>query len=177
MRGTVRARRAQDAYGVPVWRCEGSRSPGRPPLAPVRDEVLDLRMPVTFTAFCTLLLAAYTRFATACTGCPRTGRELAQDALGDLATVWERALRSASPAAISWNLISDRGSARARLRAGGSVYRVLPRLHADVVVLRYRLGLAPAEVADLMGIDELEVNGMLQYATRAATGARHMRHA
>ncbi len=53
------------------------------------------------------------------------------------------------------------------------MYRVLPRPHADVVVLRYRLGLGPAEVADLMGIDELEVNGMLQYATRAAAGAAY----
>ncbi|MET9208812.1 MULTISPECIES: hypothetical protein [Streptomyces] len=171
--GAVRARRARTAYGVPIPRGEEVRSLDRLPLTPVGDEVLELRMPVTFTAFCTLRLAAYIRFATACTGCPRTGRELAQDALGDLATVWESALRSPSPAAISWNLISERGSAQARSRPGGSVYRVLPRPHADIVVLRYRLGLGPAEVADLMGIDELEVNGMLQYATRAAAGAAY----
>lgn len=135
------------------------------PRAPVREEVLELRMPVTFTAFCTTRLPAYVRFATACTGCVRSGRALAQDALGDLATVWEQALRSASPAAISWNLISERGSSHARLRSS-SVYRVLPRRHADAVVLRYRLGMKAAEVAELMGIDELELNGMLHYATR-----------
>ncbi|MFE3945911.1 hypothetical protein ACFXPV_29250 [Streptomyces sp. NPDC059118] len=134
-------------------------------------------MPVTFTAFCTLRLAAYMRFATACTGCPCTGRELAQEALGDLATVWERALRSASPAALSWDLISERGSACARLRPGGSVYRVLPRLYADAVMLRYRLGIGMAEAAELMGIDELEINGMLRYATRRAAQVRHMHRA
>ncbi|MFF3394757.1 hypothetical protein ACFYW1_27945 [Streptomyces sp. NPDC002669] len=131
-------------------------------------------MPVTFTAFCTARLPAYVRFAAACTGCPRTGREVAQEALGDLATVWEKALRSASPAALSWGLISERCSDRARLRSCGSVYRVLPRLYADAVVLRYRLGIGLAETAELMGIDELEVNGMLRYAARRVTEARHM---
>ncbi|MCG7523828.1 hypothetical protein MHW47_05115 [Streptomyces sp. OfavH-34-F] len=137
------------------------------PHAPVREEVLELRLPVTFTAFCVRRLPAYVRFATACTGCHRTGRNLAQDALGDLATIWEHALRSASPAAISWNLISERGSSHARLRSS-SVYRVLSRPHADAVVLRYRLGMTAAEVAELMGIDEAELKGMLHYATRLA---------
>ncbi|MFI8811455.1 MULTISPECIES: hypothetical protein [unclassified Streptomyces] len=169
IRGAVSARRTQPAYGVPGWCGEEVRLRGLPSVAPPHGAALELRMPVTFTAFCTLRLAAYVRFATACTGCPRTGRELAQDALGDLATVWERALRSASPAALSWDLISERGSARARLRSGGSVYCVLPRLCADAVVLRYRLGIGLAATADLMGIDELEVRGMLRYATRKAT--------
>ncbi|MFF9346630.1 hypothetical protein [Streptomyces sp. NPDC014734] len=57
------------------------------------------------------------------------------------------------------------------------MYRVLPRLYADAVMLRYRLGIELAEAAELMGIDELEINGMLRYATRRAAQVRHMHKA
>lgn len=177
IRGTVRARRTQPAHGAST-RCGGAPAVSGRPLPAMNDEgVLEFRMPVTFTAFCTLYLAAYLRFATVCTRCPCAGGELVQEALGDLAAVWEEAMRSASPAALAWDLISKRCSARARSGHGGSAYRVMPRLHADAVILRYRLGLGLAETAELMGVDEMEVNGMLRYAMRWVTEARHMRAA
>ncbi|MYR93799.1 hypothetical protein GTY67_33415 [Streptomyces sp. SID8374] len=164
--GAIRARRAQPARSASASGCPEPPSCALPSATAVTDNVLELRMPAAFMAFCTRRMTAYTRFATVCTGCRDTGTELAQEALGDLAAVWEKALRSPSPAAVSWDLLSVRGSARARSRPGGSVYRLMPRLHGDAVVLRYRLGLTLPETAELMGVGRLELNGMLRYATR-----------
>ncbi|MFJ4972496.1 hypothetical protein [Streptomyces sp. NPDC088755] len=100
-----------------------------------------------------------------------------QNVFGDLAVKWESTLRSPSPAALAWDLLSERTSARARTKPGGSAYSVLPRLHADAVVLRYRLGIGREEIAELLGLDALEVNGMLRFATRKVSEAWHMRQA
>lgn len=166
--------------------------PSPPPLAGERDRVrrrvppiaeksaVLIRMPVSFTAFCDRRRETYVRYATARVGCLRTGEEMTQAAFGDLAMRWPEALRSASPAAVSWDLFTDRITARGRER--GELHRVLPDLQADALVLRYRVGLPLGQAADLMGLTDTELAGALRAAMRhlaapSSVYSRHMRGA
>ncbi|MFI9051543.1 hypothetical protein [Streptomyces sp. NPDC053427] len=138
-------------------RLAASRAPDARPLAD---------MPLSYTAFCTLRRDVYIRYASARAGCRRVGQELVQAALRDLATVWLQALQSASPAAVSWGLLAHRTAAGTRDQGGGGLHRILPRRQADALVLRYRLGLSMDQAADLMGIGDREMAGVLRSAMR-----------
>jgi len=135
---------------------------------------LSIRMPVSYAAFCVPRREVYTRYAAARVGCPQVGEELAQAALGDLAMMWAEALQSASPAALSWNLLRSRIATSARHGRGSGLHRVLPGDQADAVMLRYRVGLPLRQAADLMGIGDSEMAAILRMALRRLVDPSHV---
>jgi hypothetical protein len=122
-------------------------------------------MPATFAAFCVERKEAYCRYAAVRVGCTVAGRQLALAALGDLAMAWAEALQSASPAAVSWSLLAARTAAHPDGGRRG-LHRLLPPVHADVLLLRYRLGLSPQQAADLLGMKHWELLGIQRAAVR-----------
>ncbi|MFF4509264.1 hypothetical protein [Streptomyces sp. NPDC001401] len=126
-------------------------------------------MPAAFAAFCQRHLDIYIRYALLRVGDDRQARVLAQAALGDLAMAWAEALQSPSPAALAWRLLAARisGVAPDDLQ----LYRVLPALQADAVLLRYRLGLPAAEAAEVMGWQPGEFTCLLKAAVRSGAAA------
>ncbi|WEH12214.1 hypothetical protein [Streptomyces sp. VNUA24] len=127
---------------------------------------VEIAMPAAFTAFCQSHLDIYTRYATLRLGDDRQARALAQAALGDLAMMWPEALQSPSPSALAWRLLAARiGRAAADNRA---LYRVLPAVQADAVLLRYRLGLPDDKAAEVMGWQPGEFTCLLKTAVRGA---------
>ncbi|MFD6624295.1 hypothetical protein GR131_27740 [Streptomyces sp. GF20] len=141
---------------------------------PEPPAAVEPRLPLAFTAFTARVAADYMAFATVRTGCPQDGEGVVQEALGDLVVRWEQALSSPSPAAVAWDLLSRRVNSCIPPAASSSAYRVLPRLHADVMVLRYRLGIRLTGVAELLGVDDIVVCGMVRSVT---DGTWHMRSA
>lgn len=127
---------------------------------------VEIGMPAAFTAFCQGHLDIYTRYAALRLGDDRQARVLAQAALGDLAMMWAEALQSPSPSALAWRLLAARiGGAAAEDRA---LYRVLPAVQADAVLLRYRLGLPDEKAAEVMGWQPGEFTCLLKTAVRGA---------
>ncbi|MFC4035137.1 hypothetical protein ACFO3J_27235 [Streptomyces polygonati] len=125
-----------------------------------------VRMPLSFTAFCAHRQSLYLRYISVRVGGAVHARPLVQAALGDLAMSWPQALRSPSPAAASWRLLTARAAGAAG-HVPRAPYDILGEQHADVLVLRYRLGLPAHVAAELMGIDEPVLAGRLQAALRA----------
>lgn len=124
-----------------------------------------VRMPLTYTAFRAGVEELYMQYATVRIGRERA-RRLVEAALGDLAMSWPQALRSASPAAVSWDLLTGR-AAQMRGSAPGAPYDVLARPCADAFVLRYRMGLSCRGAADLMGITQSALRSHLRAGHRA----------
>lgn len=111
-----------------------------------------LRSSLAYDAFCRDHRAVYLAFATAAVGCPRIGADIARGALRDLTFRWDTALSAAAPAAVAWELLSDKTvphhtSSVRRLR------RVLGPREVDALLLRYRVGLSAPDAAHAMGVD------------------------
>ncbi|WP_435124469.1 hypothetical protein [Actinacidiphila sp. bgisy144] len=122
-------------------------------------------MPLTFAAFCAHKQGLYQRYVTLRVGSPARACRLVQVTLGDLAMNWHEVLSSSSPAAESWQLLTAR-VAEAAGRTLRAPYDVLSRQDADVLVLRYRMGLPLGVAADLMGLDESTLTCRLHAALR-----------
>ncbi|WP_371773551.1 sigma factor-like helix-turn-helix DNA-binding protein [Streptomyces sp. NBC_01438] len=145
----------------------GTRTPHRRPLIPARlvqsaiptggIEVLEVRIPADLAAFCSRRCPLYTRYSSLRTSNWAAGTEIAAAALGDLALLWQEALESPSPAALSWHLLSRRVARSARGQAADRLHKSLSARQADVVLLRYRLGLTARDAADIMGIAPADV--------------------
>lgn len=142
--------------------------PARPEPRLVTQPAPPMRMPVAFAAFCESRRLVYAHYAAVRTGSAEAGERVTATAFGALALVWPEVLHSPSPAAAAWTLL-DRCARRAGTPAGGcALYDVLPPAQADVLVLRYRLGLAAHQTADLLGITVADVTTRVRTALRAA---------
>ncbi|GAA4027047.1 hypothetical protein [Streptomyces plumbiresistens] len=145
---------------------------------PARPSGLIVSLPADYTAFCMLYQDRYLRYTRARVADPGLSRELVETALGSVATNWATVLASYCPAAEAWDILGSliaqamRGHAAATLY--NTVYRVLPPLQADVVILRHRLSLSDGQAADLMGVEEPLVASQLRMAHR--TMARRTAH-
>ncbi|MFJ8536853.1 hypothetical protein [Streptomyces sp. NPDC093591] len=132
---------------------------------------LVVHLPVDYTAFCMLYQDRYLRYARARIADPRLSRELVETALGSVATNWAAVLASHRPAAEAWNilgsLIAQAVHGQAASTVCNAVYRVLPPLQADIIILRHRLSLSDEQAADLMGVEEPLVASQLKMAYRA----------
>ncbi|MFJ6752138.1 hypothetical protein ACIQNI_28740 [Streptomyces sp. NPDC091266] len=118
-----------------------------------RGPRLQRRLPVTYSAFCRDQWAIYQSFSVATLASARTGTTIAQAVLHDLGDRWDAALRTSSPAAYAWNLLSRRVCEH-RPRSG--LHRLLARNYADALVLRYKLGLSPLESGHAMGMTQAD---------------------
>jgi DNA-directed RNA polymerase specialized sigma24 family protein len=108
-------------------------------------------MPLLYDAFCRDRWRVYSRYATAYVGSARIGSELAHDSLRDLAFGWADALRSPSPAAVAWDLLTARTRTRPT-EAVRCLHSLVHHSEAQALLLRYKLGLSAAEAADVMGL-------------------------
>ncbi|MER5968557.1 hypothetical protein ABT112_02215 [Streptomyces sp. NPDC002055] len=111
------------------------------------------QLPVSYLAFCSDHWAVYQRFGAAAAGSRHAGSRIARAALRDLGEQWHRALRSSSPAAHAWGLLSRRASEN-RTAPRYGLHGLLDRDAADALVLRYRLGLPPRRAGHAMGLSE-----------------------
>ncbi|WP_407549080.1 hypothetical protein QOM21_08195 [Streptomyces sp. Pv4-95] len=106
-------------------------------------------LPVSYSAFCRDQWAVYQSFSAFTVGSARVGTTIARAVLHDLGGRWDAALRTCSPAAYAWNLLSRRVCER---RPESGLHRLLARNEADALVLRYKLGLSPLEAGHAMGM-------------------------
>ncbi|MFI0776155.1 hypothetical protein [Streptomyces sp. NPDC021212] len=134
-------------------------------LAPWVDPSAARRFPVSYAVFCCDRWTVYLRFGTAAAGSVRGGTGIARAALRDLAEEWERALRSSSPAAHAWGLLSRRASERRTASLRG-LHHLLGRDEADALVLRYKLGLSSFQAGDAMGLPEVDFELLRHRALR-----------
>lgn len=158
---------------LPVQR--HARSRPRPPRhaaeTSAQPQELVVSLPADYTAFCMLYQDRYLRYARVRVTDPRLSRNLVETALGSVATNWTSLLASHCPAAEAWSILGSliaqavRGQAAAKLC--NAVYRTLPPLQADVVILHHRLSLSDEQAADLMGVEEPLVASQLRMAHRA----------
>ncbi|MDJ1131440.1 RNA polymerase sigma factor [Streptomyces iconiensis] len=126
-----------------------------------------------YTAFRALYRERYLRYAFARLGRDSEVAALVQDVFDDLAVRWPEALRSPSPAALAWDLLTSKLSAAGGDGATGLLRARLPDGTADAVVLCRLCGMDVEEAADVMGIDASSVTSRLGMARRtlSATGA------
>ncbi|MFF5567660.1 hypothetical protein ACFY7Z_20580 [Streptomyces sp. NPDC012623] len=126
-----------------------------------------IQLPADFAAFCTRRCPLYTRYCALRTSSCSAGREIAMAALGDLALLWLEALASPSPAALSWQLLNQRIVRSVRGQSADWLHRALSARQADVVLLRYRIGLTVRDAADIMGVATADVLVASQAALRS----------
>ncbi|MGW7019960.1 hypothetical protein ACWGGS_11490 [Streptomyces decoyicus] len=107
------------------------------------------RLPVSYSAFCRDQWAVYQNFSAVTVGSAHVGTTIARAVLADLGRQWDTALRTCSPAAHAWSLLSRRVCERP---VGSGLHRLLDRNEADALVLRYKLGLSPLGAGHAMGI-------------------------
>ncbi|MGI5372625.1 hypothetical protein [Streptomyces iakyrus] len=137
---------------------------------PDRTAGLIVSLPMDYIAFCLLYQDRYLRYTRARVADPDLSRELVETTLGSVAINWASVLASRRPAAEAWDILGSliaqtlRGPAAATLC--NTVYRVLPPLQADVVILRHRLSLSNKQAADLIGVEEPVVASQLRMAHR-----------
>ena len=127
-----------------------------------------MRRPVAFTAFCDSRRRVYAHYAAIRTGSRETGERVTATAFGALALTWPEVLHSPSPAAAAWKLLER--CTRCAVPAANccALYDVLPAAQADVLLLRYRLGLAAQQAADVLGISVADLTMRVRTAIRAA---------
>ncbi|MGQ4374813.1 hypothetical protein ACN6K9_001684 [Streptomyces sp. SAS_267] len=115
----------------------------------------------------------YLRYARARVADPILSRELVEAALGSVAVNWAGVLASHCPAAEAWDILGSVIAQALRGQTAASrcnvVYRLLPPLQADVVILRHRLCLSDEQAADLLGVEESVVTSQLLMARRTVS--------
>lgn len=127
-----------------------------------------------YTAFRALYRERYLRYAFARLGPDREVGALVQDVFEELAGRWPEALRSPSPAALAWDLLTSRLGAASGDATAGVLRARLPDGTADAVVLCRMCGMGVEEAADVMGVDASSVTsrlGMAQRTLAVATGS------
>ncbi|QKV95964.1 hypothetical protein HUT19_33020 [Streptomyces sp. NA02950] len=135
------------------------------------DPSIVQRLPVSYNAFCCDRWTVYRRFGTATAGSRHGGVSIARAALRDLGEQWERALRSSSPAAHAWDLLSRRASER-RTTSPLGLHHLLDRDEADALVLRYKLGLSPLHAGYAMGLSKADFELLRHRALRSLLPSR-----
>ncbi|MFJ6101844.1 hypothetical protein ACIQHY_12685 [Streptomyces sp. NPDC092359] len=108
-------------------------------------------------------LPLYTRFAATVCGNTTAGGRLARRALEELEARWPAALRSPSPSAYAWEVLTDLVTPH-RTEAVRVLYDNLKVSEADALVLRHRLGCSPATAGNAMGLSP----GAFELLRRAA---------
>ncbi|MET9437539.1 hypothetical protein [Streptomyces sp. NPDC006551] len=131
-------------------------------------QVLEIGLPTAFAAFCMRHMDTYTRYTAVRTGDPHAANALVSAVLGDLAMAWTEVLRSPSPSALAWRLLSTRAG---RDATAAGPHRVLPAAQADAVLLHYRLGLPAEQAAEVMGRKAAEFTWLLKQAVRTGAAA------
>ncbi|AWL37151.1 hypothetical protein B9S64_02730 [Streptomyces sp. SM18] len=141
-------------------------------LSSVADEAVEIVFPADLVVFCSRRRALYTRYSALRIRSWTAGSEIAAAALGDLALLWREALESPSPAALSWQLLGMRVVRTVRGCGVDRLHRTLSARQADVVLLRYRLGLTVRETSDLMGLSAADVLVASRAALRSPSQSR-----
>ncbi|WP_330434655.1 hypothetical protein OIC43_09650 [Streptomyces sp. NBC_00825] len=113
------------------------------------------RMWVVYDAFCRDRWPVYWRYGAVSTGSLPVGVEIALETLSDLAGRWHTALRSSSPAAVAWGLLSAKSRASSTDSMSG-LRQLLDDREADAFVLRNGLGLSVKEAGEVMGLGTAE---------------------
>ncbi|OIJ63416.1 hypothetical protein [Streptomyces mangrovisoli] len=112
----------------------------------------------------------YLRYTRARVADAALSRRLVEAALGSVATNWTGILASHCPVAEAWDILGSVIAQAVRTRAVAgrctNLYRSLPPLQADVVVLRHRLCLSDEQAADLLGVEESVITSQLRMAHR-----------
>ncbi|WP_433549086.1 hypothetical protein ACQPZG_31525 [Streptomyces sp. CA-294286] len=85
--------------------------------------------------------------------------------MADLGDAWEEALRSASPAAWSWALLRQRVSDLQGC-SGRGIHQLLSEDQADVLVLRYRMGISLTAMTAVMGLEAPALEALLRAGLR-----------
>lgn len=141
---------------------------------PSEPRGLQVTLPADYVAFCMHYQDRYLRYTRVRVADPGLSRELVETALGSMAINWTGLLASHCPAAEAWDILGSAIAQAVRGQAAASlcnvVYRILPQLQADVVVLRHRLCLSDEQAADLLGVEESVVTSQLRMAHRAMSG-------
>lgn len=139
---------------------------------------LQVALPADYVAFCMHYQDRYLRYTRVRVADPGLSRDLVEAALGSVAINWTGLLASHCPAAEAWDILGSVIAQAVRGQAAASlcnvVYRILPQMQADVVVLRHRLYLSDEQAADLLGVEEPVVTSQLRMAHR--TMSRHFEH-
>lgn len=122
-----------------------------------------------YKAFCLRNESRYLRYAMARSLEPVRARAVVESVLHALVMQWPQIICSDRPAFEAWEMLVCRVAAAAREARRGcngrgrdSVHQALSGQEADVVLLRYRLSLSPAQTADLMGLEVSEVTVSLR---------------
>ncbi|MGW7308773.1 hypothetical protein ACWGI1_24760 [Streptomyces sp. NPDC054835] len=122
-----------------------------------------------YKAFCQRNENRYIQYARARSLEPVRARAVVESVLQALVMQWPQIMSSDRPAFEAWELLVCRVAAAAREAQRGcsgrgrdTVHQALSAQEADVVLLRYRLSLSPAETADLMGLEVPEVTVSLR---------------
>lgn len=119
-----------------------------------------------YTAFRALYRERYLRYAFARLGPDRQVAALVQDVFEDLATRWHEALRSPSPTALAWDLLTTKLNAAGGDATAPAPHDRLPDGTADALVLCRVCGMDVEEAADVMGVDASSVTSRLGMAER-----------
>ncbi|MEU1690023.1 hypothetical protein ABZ590_00120 [Streptomyces hirsutus] len=122
-----------------------------------------------YKAFCLRNESRYIQYARARSLEPGRARAVVESVLQMLVMQWPQIISSDRPAFEAWEMLVCRVAAatwETRRACNGrgrdTVHQALPGQEADVVLLRYRLSLSPAETADLMGLEVPEVTVSLK---------------
>ncbi|MBY8884795.1 hypothetical protein K7472_08040 [Streptomyces sp. PTM05] len=126
-----------------------------------------------YSAFCRERLPLYSQFASAATGSALAGQHLARAVLEGLAAQWLVALRSASPAAFAWALLTQ-AITPYRTDSVRTLYRGLRAGEADALLLRHRLGCSVAAGGRVMGMSPDAFELLRRQALANIASVRHM---
>ncbi|MFG3370575.1 hypothetical protein ACGF0K_37225 [Streptomyces sp. NPDC048156] len=130
----------------------------------------------TFDAFCQCYRSIYLRYGLARLRSPGEAAQALDAALDELADTWQTVLRDPSLPASAWAVIASHVSARQQTPLWGGL---VPHEDADMLLLRYRLGLSAGDAAALMGMEETAFTARLSLMLRKLGGnseifVRHM---
>ncbi|MFJ9179180.1 hypothetical protein [Streptomyces sp. NPDC102360] len=134
-----------------------------------------VQLPPDYRAFCALYQDAYLRYTQVRIRDVQAGRRIVAGALGLLATQWPHALTTIRPTEVAWELLRSLIGRAGRATGGGPnsaggcevLYRALPAIQADAVILRHRLLLDARSSAELMGTEPFTVTCQLTLAYRS----------
>ncbi|MFC3352094.1 sigma-70 region 4 domain-containing protein [Streptomyces echinoruber] len=126
------------------------------------------RFRLEYFAFRQLHHDAYLDYAQVRTGSRVRAVRCVETVFDRLRDIWQAALRG-SPAAQAWGMLHEQANCHSDCGAGHvwPIHCLLEGRQADVVLLHRRLRLSVEEAADLMGVPDYTVRGLLRSADRA----------
>ncbi|RMI39366.1 hypothetical protein [Streptomyces triticirhizae] len=119
--------------------------------------------PPELRAFRQLYHARYLRYALVRLGRHRGAVEAVERTFAELAARWPEVLSAPRPNAVAWRLLGRQlAHHEGQIPTAGGPARPVETMRADARVLSQSLGLPPAEVADVMGVDPAHVTVLLR---------------